>query len=79
MDNRCHCYSQNYKLIAHYDTEGSNDMKKYELFKLSIDEEESTDLAANSNTQYAPIVQKLLGRIEEWQWSVEESAKKYCL
>ena len=51
-------------------------MIKYELFNLSIDEEESTDLAANGNTQYAPIMQKLLGRIEEWQWSVEESAKK---
>ena len=70
--------NQNYKLIAYYDTEGANNMIKYELFNLSIDEEESTDLAENGNTRYAPIVQKLLGRIEEWQRSVKESAKKYC-
>ena len=71
--------NQNYKLIAHYDNEGANKMINYELFNLSTDELESTNLATNGNTHYNPIVQKLLGRIEEWKWSVEKSAKKYCL
>ena len=72
--------NQDYKLIAHYDNKGSSNMINYELFNLSTDEEESIDLAANGNAQYNhSVVQTLLGRIKEWQWSVEESAKKYCL
>ena len=71
--------NQNYKLIAHYDKEGTNNMINYELFNLNTDEEETTDLAANGNTFYNPTIQKFLDRIEKWQQSVEESAKKHCL
>ena len=50
----------------------------YELFNLSTDEEETTNLAANGSTLYDSFIQKLLQGIEVWQRSVKESAKKYC-
>ena len=71
--------NQNYKLIAYYNKQGTNNVINYELFNLNTDEEETTNLAANGNTLYNSIIQKFLWRIKKWQRSAEKSAKKHCL